>query len=54
MHQNVRGRNQNQKVHFTKAAQVEVLSPRVSDGADLREEATSHNQLGRVDLENLT
>lgn len=54
VHQNVGRRDQNKEVHFTKAAQVEVLGSRVGDGADLREEAAGHAQLGGVDLEELS
>jgi len=49
----VRRRHQNQKVHFTKTPQVEILRSRVGDGADLREEAPGHAQLRGIDLEDL-
>lgn len=54
VYENVRGRDQHKEVHFTEATEVQVLGPRVGDGADLREEAASHTQLGRIDLEYLT
>ena len=53
VHENVRWRDQNEKVHFTKTSQIKILRPWVSDGADLRKEAPGHTQLGRVDLKDL-
>ena len=53
VYQNVRWRNQNEKVHFTKTAQIKIVGPWVSDGADLRKEAPGHTQLGWVDLKDL-
>lgn len=50
VNQNMGRWDQNKKLHLTKTTQIEVLVPRVGDGADLGKEAPCHAQLRWIDL----